>query len=72
MYFKGSHTVKSRILKDMDQQFDYCSKSKNEKWKTAMQDETIVDPMFYERTLQNSVKYPGSQKAKALSNLIQS
>lgn len=35
-----------------------------------MQDETILDPMFYE-TFQNPIKYPGAQKAKALSNLIQ-
>lgn len=36
-----------------------------------MQDKTILDPMFYETTFQNSIKYPGSQKAKALSILIQ-
>lgn len=65
MYSKGSHTVRSHILKAMD-----YNKSKNDKWKTALQDETILDPMFYKTTFQNSIKYPGSQKAKALTNLI--
>lgn len=71
MHFKGFHTVRSHILKAMDQNFDCYKKSKKEKWETAMQDETVLDAMFYEATFQNSIKYPSSQKAKALSNMIQ-
>lgn len=62
--------MSGHILKAIDQNFDYYNKSKKEKWKTSMQDETILDPMFYE-AFQNPIKYPGAQKAKALSNLIQ-
>lgn len=51
MHFKGSH-----ILNAMDQDCDYYNKSKKEKWKTEIQDEFILDPMFYERTFQNSIK----------------